>query len=123
VGTPGAGWVDALRLVVAASIPLVPDEAYYWVWSRALAPGYPDHPPMVALWTSDAVHEVEKLDAPAPPVMAADHLACGDLQGSDNVVVPGAGAPCARIDATCGYADRTAPLLARKLSDIHEQYI
>ena len=39
-----------LRLVVAASVPLAPDEAYYWVWSRALAPGYPDHPPMVAIW-------------------------------------------------------------------------
>jgi Dolichyl-phosphate-mannose-protein mannosyltransferase len=43
--------LTALRLVVAASIPLVPDEAYYWVWSHALAPGFPDHPPMVALWT------------------------------------------------------------------------
>jgi 4-amino-4-deoxy-L-arabinose transferase-like glycosyltransferase len=42
--------LTALRLVVAASVPLVPDEAYYWVWSRALAFGYPDHPPMVALW-------------------------------------------------------------------------
>jgi 4-amino-4-deoxy-L-arabinose transferase-like glycosyltransferase len=39
-----------LRLGVAASVPLTPDEAYYWVWSHALAPGYPDHPPMVALW-------------------------------------------------------------------------
>jgi 4-amino-4-deoxy-L-arabinose transferase-like glycosyltransferase len=39
-----------LRLIVAATTPLAPDEAYYWVWSRALAPGYPDHPPMVALW-------------------------------------------------------------------------
>jgi 4-amino-4-deoxy-L-arabinose transferase-like glycosyltransferase len=39
-----------LRLVVAASAPLAPDEAYYWVFSRALAPGYLDHPPMVALW-------------------------------------------------------------------------
>ena len=29
---------------------MAPDEAYYWVWSRALAPGYLDHPPMVALW-------------------------------------------------------------------------
>lgn len=27
-----------------------PDEAYYWVWSTVLAPGYLDHPPMVALW-------------------------------------------------------------------------
>ncbi|HEY7578930.1 MAG TPA: glycosyltransferase family 39 protein [Acetobacteraceae bacterium] len=42
--------LTVLRLFVAASIPLIPDEAYYWVWSRALAPGYPDHPPMVALW-------------------------------------------------------------------------
>ena len=39
-----------LRLAAAAAVPLAPDEAYYWVWSRALAPGYPDHPPMVALW-------------------------------------------------------------------------
>ncbi len=31
-------------------MPLSPDESYYWVWSRALAPGYLDHPPMVALW-------------------------------------------------------------------------
>ncbi len=30
--------------------PLSPDEAYYWVWSRSLQPGYLDHPPMVALW-------------------------------------------------------------------------
>ena len=39
-----------LRLVVASTLPLSPDEAYYWVFSRALAPGYLDHPPMVALW-------------------------------------------------------------------------
>jgi 4-amino-4-deoxy-L-arabinose transferase-like glycosyltransferase len=42
--------LTALRLAVAARMPLSPDEAYYWVWSRALAPGYLDHPPMVALW-------------------------------------------------------------------------
>ncbi len=42
--------VTLLRLVVAASAPLSPDEAYYWVWSRALAASYLDHPPMVALW-------------------------------------------------------------------------
>ena len=39
-----------LRLAVAAATPLSGDEAYYWVWSHALAPGYLDHPPMVALW-------------------------------------------------------------------------
>lgn len=42
--------VTLLRLAVSALAPLSPDEAYYWVWSRALAPGYLDHPPMVALW-------------------------------------------------------------------------
>ncbi|HYZ63644.1 MAG TPA: glycosyltransferase family 39 protein [Acetobacteraceae bacterium] len=42
--------LTALRLAVAGLTPLSADEAYYWVWSRALAPGYPDHPPMVALW-------------------------------------------------------------------------
>ena len=50
---PAFGALAALtlfRLAVAATAPLAPDEAYYWVWSRALAPGYPDHPPMVALW-------------------------------------------------------------------------
>jgi 4-amino-4-deoxy-L-arabinose transferase-like glycosyltransferase len=42
--------ITLLRLAVAAAVPLAPDEAYYWIWSRALAPGYLDHPPMVALW-------------------------------------------------------------------------
>lgn len=38
-----------VRLVFAAVLPLFPDEAYYWDWSRHLAPGYFDHPPGVAL--------------------------------------------------------------------------
>jgi hypothetical protein len=42
--------VTVIRLVVAGFAPLAPDETYYWVWSHALAPGYLDHPPMVALW-------------------------------------------------------------------------
>lgn len=39
-----------VRLAVAAVVPLAPDEAYYWVWSRDLQRGYLDGPPMVALW-------------------------------------------------------------------------
>lgn len=39
-----------LRLIMAAQMPLVPDEAYYWLWSRHLQGGYLDHPFMVALW-------------------------------------------------------------------------
>ena len=38
-----------LRLVAAAWTPLTFDEAYYWMWSKHLAFGYYDHPPMVAL--------------------------------------------------------------------------
>jgi 4-amino-4-deoxy-L-arabinose transferase-like glycosyltransferase len=42
--------VTGLRLAVAAVVPLAPDEAYYWVWSRVLQPGYLDHPPMIAFF-------------------------------------------------------------------------
>lgn len=42
--------VTLTRLFVAAVAPLAPDETYYWIWSHALAGGYLDHPPMVALW-------------------------------------------------------------------------
>jgi 4-amino-4-deoxy-L-arabinose transferase-like glycosyltransferase len=38
-----------LRLACAAWTPLTFDEAYYWTWSKHLAFGYYDHPPMVAL--------------------------------------------------------------------------
>jgi hypothetical protein len=36
------------RLLLGATTPLFPDETYYWEWSRHLAAGYFDHPPMVA---------------------------------------------------------------------------
>ena len=38
-----------LRLLVTAFTPLTFDEAYYWTWSKHLAGGYYDHPPMVAI--------------------------------------------------------------------------
>lgn len=37
-----------LRFALAATVPLFPDEAYYWEWSRRLAGGYFDHPPLIA---------------------------------------------------------------------------
>ncbi len=43
-----------VRLIVAARVPLLDDEAYYWLWSRHLAWGYPDHPPMIAALISIA---------------------------------------------------------------------
>jgi hypothetical protein len=49
----GAAYIVAalvvLRLVAAALTPLTFDEAYYWTWSKHLAGGYYDHPPMVAV--------------------------------------------------------------------------
>nr|WP_321986002.1 glycosyltransferase family 39 protein [uncultured Lichenicoccus sp.] len=44
--------LTSVRLLVAGLSPVSADEAYYWTWSHALAPGYLDHPPMVALWVS-----------------------------------------------------------------------
>jgi dolichol-phosphate mannosyltransferase len=38
----------ALRLVFAGSVELLPEETYYWDYSRHLDFGYLDHPPMVA---------------------------------------------------------------------------
>jgi 4-amino-4-deoxy-L-arabinose transferase-like glycosyltransferase len=38
----------AVRLAYNSLRDLVPDEAYYWVWSRHPAGGYLDHPPMIA---------------------------------------------------------------------------
>src|SRR5437868_3410306 len=43
------GALVVLRLVAAAFTPLTFDEAYYWTWSKHLAGGYYDHPPMVAI--------------------------------------------------------------------------
>ncbi len=37
-----------LRLTLISQLPLLGAEAYYWEWSRHLAAGYFDHPPMIA---------------------------------------------------------------------------
>ncbi len=37
-----------LRLVYAGSVEMMPEETYYWNYSRHLSLGYLDHPPMVA---------------------------------------------------------------------------
>lgn len=47
---PALAAITLLRLALAATLPLTPDEAYYFLWAQHLQPGYYDHPPMVALW-------------------------------------------------------------------------
>lgn len=46
----GLAAITCVRLVLAAYIPLAPDEAYYRLWALAPAGGYLDHPFMVAAW-------------------------------------------------------------------------
>jgi len=38
----------AIRVALAAAVPITVDEAYYVDWARHLQPGYLDHPPLVA---------------------------------------------------------------------------
>ena len=45
----GAIGLLALQALAASRLELTFDEAYYFLWSRSLAFGYLDHPPMVAL--------------------------------------------------------------------------
>ncbi|HTQ15491.1 MAG TPA: glycosyltransferase family 39 protein [Rhizomicrobium sp.] len=40
---------SALRILLAATLPLSFDESYFWLWSRHLALSYYDHPPLIAL--------------------------------------------------------------------------
>lgn len=52
---PVAAWIlgAALwRVLLAAAVPLLPDETYYWEWARRLESGYFDHPPGIALLIS-----------------------------------------------------------------------
>jgi 4-amino-4-deoxy-L-arabinose transferase-like glycosyltransferase len=44
----GIAALMGVRAVVAAHAPLAFDEAYYWLWSKSLAAGYLDHPPVIA---------------------------------------------------------------------------
>ena len=90
--------LTGLRLLAAAALPLSGDEAYYWIWSHALAPGYLDHPPMVALWmragTWLAGEGALGLRLLGPPSAAAGSVL---LAQAANAVRPGAGVPAAAL--------------------------
>lgn len=59
-----------VRLVLAAVIPVFPDEAYYWVWSRRLAAGYFDHPPGIAVLIRTGAWADSPLGVRFVPVLA-----------------------------------------------------
>lgn len=48
--------LTVVRLIAANFAGLLWDEPYYWMWSRHLAAGYYDHPPMVAYWIWAGTH-------------------------------------------------------------------
>lgn len=77
-----AWWVLAavtlVRLGAAAAVPLFEDEAYYWEWSRRLAAGYFDHPPLVA-WLIGAG---TALFGSTPLGVRLGSVACGALAGA-----------------------------------------
>lgn len=62
----------AIRLLMAAIVPIVPDEAYYWEWSRHLAPGYFDHPPAIAwlIWPGTKLIGDSPLGVRSAPIVA-----------------------------------------------------
>ncbi len=71
-----------VRLAFAAWLPLFPDETYYWDWSRHLANGYFDHPPVIAWLVATGTSVAAALGArPSPfsirvvPVLAGS--VCG----------------------------------------------
>jgi len=90
--------LTALRLVAAAALPLSGDEAYYWVWSHALAPGYLDHPPMVALWIR-AGTELAGQGALGVRLLGPLSAAVGTLllTRAAEALLPGSGVPAAAL--------------------------
>jgi len=90
----------AARLLLFLGLDLYADEAYYWLWSRHLATGYFDHPPMVAwlVWLSTRA-------GPGELLVRLPFVLCGVLA----VVF-------AALTARELSADRRAPLLAALLA-------
>jgi undecaprenyl-diphosphatase len=55
------GLLTAWRIYLAATLGLHQDEAYYWLWTKHLALGYFDHPPMVGyfIWLTTILSSSE----------------------------------------------------------------
>ncbi|MCW5202084.1 glycosyltransferase family 39 protein [Desulfobulbus sp. US4] len=62
----------AVRLLISGQFFLVPDEANYWQWSRYLALGYHDHPPMIAwgIWLATSLFGHTEFAVRLPTVLA-----------------------------------------------------
>ncbi|BDG05862.1 glycosyltransferase family 39 protein [Anaeromyxobacter oryzae] len=109
----------AVRLVLAAVVPLSVDEAYYSDWARHLQPGYLDHPPLVAWLMAGGLrllgHSALAARVPAVALQAATTLLAASLaraRGGERAAVAAAlvlqAAPLFSLGATLMTPD--APL-------------
>ncbi|MBI2424731.1 MAG: glycosyltransferase family 39 protein [Candidatus Hydrogenedentes bacterium] len=66
------------RILLAATFPLTGDEAYHWEWSRHLAFGYYDHPPMTAwiIFLGTSLLGINELGVRAGSVLLMTLSAC-----------------------------------------------
>ena len=64
------------RLAFSGTFPLVTDEAYYWQWSRHLAAGYYDHPPMIAWMIALATHLMGNTETAVRLPAVVTHTLC-----------------------------------------------
>jgi len=66
------GFGLVVRLFISWQFLLVPDEAYYWQWSRYLALGYHDHPPLIAwgIWLATQLIGHTEFAVRLPTVLA-----------------------------------------------------
>ncbi len=81
-----------LRALLAALVPLLPDESYYWLWTRHLAAGFFDHPPGVALLITlgTALFGDTTLGVRAGPAIAAITMHIAAIAGAWHLAGRGA---------------------------------
>jgi hypothetical protein len=73
----GAGWREMEMHVRMALQPAI----VLWLVCIEIVEDDVNFAPLML--SDDPVHEVEKFDAPSPLVLAAGHLACGDVEGGE----------------------------------------
>ncbi|MBL0169467.1 MAG: glycosyltransferase family 39 protein [Gemmatimonadaceae bacterium] len=99
-----------LRALLSSLVPLVPDETYYWLWTRHLAAGYFDHPPGIALLTKlgTAIIGTSPAGVRAGPMLAAFVTHVGALLAA--WYLAGRGEPGARAACRASLLMSVVPL-------------
>ncbi len=96
----------AFRFLLFRGLDLYADEAYYWMWSRQLATGYFDHPPMVA-WLIRAGTEL----LPGEPGVRLLFVLCGALAVVFAALIGREMSDDPRVPAVAALLAATSPLL------------